>query len=196
MPVSILSQAQNYDHPVAMPITEVTKTENRQLQNIANILASSQKVVIVTGAGISTNCGIPVSFPVHLKVSADSRRISGLSKVSTLSSKPATTKPPPPSQPLTAIVLHPIHVTTIGSNPNPMRVLCRRMSKARIFSMRGSGKTQLVLQFSIGSSRHCVRKSGMKSNTPRQRTVSSEQYETATSLYAVIRKTSTVWSRG
>ncbi|KAL8749447.1 MAG: hypothetical protein Q9199_007674 [Rusavskia elegans] len=42
-----------------MPITEVTKTENRQLQNIANILASSQKVVIVTGAGISTNCGIP-----------------------------------------------------------------------------------------------------------------------------------------
>ncbi|KAL8670003.1 MAG: hypothetical protein Q9168_005435 [Polycauliona sp. 1 TL-2023] len=42
-----------------MPITHVTKTENRQLQNIANILASSQKVVIVTGAGISTNCGIP-----------------------------------------------------------------------------------------------------------------------------------------
>ncbi|KAL9038727.1 MAG: hypothetical protein Q9180_002955 [Flavoplaca navasiana] len=42
-----------------MPITEVTKTENRQLQNIANILAASQKVVIVTGAGISTNCGIP-----------------------------------------------------------------------------------------------------------------------------------------
>lgn len=47
-----------------MPITEVTKTENRQLQNIANILASSQKVVIVTGAGISTNCGIPVSLAV------------------------------------------------------------------------------------------------------------------------------------
>ncbi|KAL8859226.1 MAG: hypothetical protein Q9178_004164 [Gyalolechia marmorata] len=42
-----------------MPITEVTKAENRQLQNIANILASSQKVVIITGAGISTNCGIP-----------------------------------------------------------------------------------------------------------------------------------------
>ncbi|KAL8728777.1 MAG: hypothetical protein Q9166_005155 [cf. Caloplaca sp. 2 TL-2023] len=42
-----------------MPITQVTKKENRQLQNIANILASSQKIVIVTGAGISTNCGIP-----------------------------------------------------------------------------------------------------------------------------------------
>ena len=49
-----------------MPITEVTKAENRQLQNIANILASSQKVVIITGAGISTNCGIPVSFPIAL----------------------------------------------------------------------------------------------------------------------------------
>ncbi|CAO1600245.1 MAG: hypothetical protein LQ349_002675 [Xanthoria aureola] len=42
-----------------MPITVVTKAENRQLQNIANILATSQKMVIVTGAGISTNCGIP-----------------------------------------------------------------------------------------------------------------------------------------
>ncbi|KAL8800876.1 MAG: hypothetical protein Q9182_004850 [Xanthomendoza sp. 2 TL-2023] len=42
-----------------MPITHVTKQEHRQLQNIANILASSQKVVIITGAGISTNCGIP-----------------------------------------------------------------------------------------------------------------------------------------
>ncbi|KAL8818374.1 MAG: hypothetical protein Q9223_002971 [Gallowayella weberi] len=42
-----------------MAITHVTKQEHRQLQNIANILASSQKVVIITGAGISTNCGIP-----------------------------------------------------------------------------------------------------------------------------------------
>ncbi|KAL8688723.1 MAG: hypothetical protein Q9218_005438 [Villophora microphyllina] len=42
-----------------MPIIQVSKDENRQLQNIANILASSKKVVIITGAGISTNCGIP-----------------------------------------------------------------------------------------------------------------------------------------
>ncbi|KAL8711883.1 MAG: hypothetical protein Q9220_003827 [cf. Caloplaca sp. 1 TL-2023] len=42
-----------------MPILQVSKDENRQLQNIANILASSKKVVIVTGAGISTNCGVP-----------------------------------------------------------------------------------------------------------------------------------------
>ncbi|KAL8665738.1 MAG: hypothetical protein Q9202_002048 [Teloschistes flavicans] len=42
-----------------MPIIQVSKDENGQLQNIANILASSRKVVIITGAGISTNCGIP-----------------------------------------------------------------------------------------------------------------------------------------
>ncbi|KAL8638746.1 MAG: hypothetical protein Q9228_004132 [Teloschistes exilis] len=42
-----------------MPIVQVSRDENGQLQHIANILASSRKVVIITGAGISTNCGIP-----------------------------------------------------------------------------------------------------------------------------------------
>lgn len=45
-----------------MPILQVVENENRQLQNIANILASSKKIVMITGAGISTNCGIPVSL--------------------------------------------------------------------------------------------------------------------------------------
>lgn len=45
-----------------MPIDQVGQNENRQLQNIANILASSKRVVVITGAGISTNSGIPVSF--------------------------------------------------------------------------------------------------------------------------------------
>lgn len=44
-----------------MPVVQVSQNENRQLQNIANILASSKKIVMITGAGISTNCGIPVS---------------------------------------------------------------------------------------------------------------------------------------
>ena len=44
-----------------MPILEVTQENNRQLQNIANTLAAAKRVVIFTGAGISTNCGIPVS---------------------------------------------------------------------------------------------------------------------------------------
>ncbi|KAL8935629.1 MAG: hypothetical protein Q9211_004598 [Gyalolechia sp. 1 TL-2023] len=42
-----------------MPIIQVAPDENRKLQNIANILASSKKIVMITGAGISTNCGIP-----------------------------------------------------------------------------------------------------------------------------------------
>lgn len=43
-----------------MAIVEVSEGDNRQLQNIANTLAAAKKVVVVTGAGISTNCGIPV----------------------------------------------------------------------------------------------------------------------------------------
>lgn len=91
-----------------MPITEVTKTENRQLQNIANILASSQKVVIVTGAGISTNCGIPVSLPVPLTNFADRRRISGPSKVFMLLSKPATIRLPRPPPRMLAVASCPV----------------------------------------------------------------------------------------
>lgn len=45
-----------------MPIIEVGRQDNRQLQNIADVLATSKKVVVVTGAGISTSCGIPVSL--------------------------------------------------------------------------------------------------------------------------------------
>ena len=44
-----------------MTILKVDKADNRQLQNVANILAAANKIVVVTGAGISTNCGIPVS---------------------------------------------------------------------------------------------------------------------------------------
>ena len=45
-----------------MPIVEVTRDNNRQLQNVANALAAAKKIVVITGAGISTNCGIPVSM--------------------------------------------------------------------------------------------------------------------------------------
>lgn len=44
-----------------MPIQEVRKDDGPQLKLIANALASSKKIIVVTGAGISTNCGIPVS---------------------------------------------------------------------------------------------------------------------------------------
>ncbi|KAL8795933.1 MAG: hypothetical protein Q9195_001677 [Heterodermia aff. obscurata] len=42
-----------------MTILNVDRDDNRQLQNVANIMAAANKVVVVTGAGISTNCGIP-----------------------------------------------------------------------------------------------------------------------------------------
>lgn len=44
-----------------MPVLEVTQANNVQLQNIANALAAAKKIVVFTGAGISTSCGIPVS---------------------------------------------------------------------------------------------------------------------------------------
>ena len=77
-----------------MAILKIAGDDNRQLQNVANILASSKKVVVFTGAGISTNCGIPVGrqtvqSPVIRKLTF--RRISARRKVSTLLSKPAMT---------------------------------------------------------------------------------------------------------
>lgn len=44
-----------------MPTINVDPGSTTELQDIANILAKSRKVVVITGAGISTNCGIPVS---------------------------------------------------------------------------------------------------------------------------------------
>ncbi|MCJ1478107.1 hypothetical protein MMC13_006783 [Lambiella insularis] len=42
-----------------MAIIEATRDTPHHLQQIADILASAKKVVVFTGAGISTNCGIP-----------------------------------------------------------------------------------------------------------------------------------------
>ncbi|KAI9872326.1 MAG: hypothetical protein M1830_001773 [Pleopsidium flavum] len=42
-----------------MPLINVGPDDRRQLDNIANVLAKSKKIIVVTGAGISTNCGIP-----------------------------------------------------------------------------------------------------------------------------------------
>ncbi|KAL9629896.1 MAG: hypothetical protein Q9164_006672, partial [Protoblastenia rupestris] len=42
-----------------MPIVEISKDYRRGLQDIADTIASAKKIVVVTGAGISTNYGIP-----------------------------------------------------------------------------------------------------------------------------------------
>jgi NAD-dependent SIR2 family protein deacetylase len=44
-----------------MPTINVGPGSDLALQEIADTLGKSRKVVVVTGAGISTNCGIPVS---------------------------------------------------------------------------------------------------------------------------------------
>lgn len=44
-----------------MPLQEVKANNDRALQDIADSLARSHKIVLITGAGISTTCGIPVS---------------------------------------------------------------------------------------------------------------------------------------
>lgn len=46
-----------------MPLLEVSSMDDRQLQDTADLLAKSHKILVITGAGISTSCGIPVHFP-------------------------------------------------------------------------------------------------------------------------------------
>jgi accessory colonization factor AcfC len=48
-------------HQVNMPTINVQPGADLRMQEIADIMGKSKKVVVVTGAGISTNCGIPVS---------------------------------------------------------------------------------------------------------------------------------------
>ena len=49
-----------------MGLREVTVEDERALQEIADALARSHKILLVTGAGISTSCGIPVREPAAL----------------------------------------------------------------------------------------------------------------------------------
>lgn len=67
-----------------MPTIEVGPGSDLELQQIADAMGKSKKVIVVTGAGISTNCGIPVSCPsVHERPHVDVVRISGLKMVCT-----------------------------------------------------------------------------------------------------------------
>jgi NAD-dependent histone deacetylase SIR2 len=45
-----------------MPTTHVEPASAELLQEVANGLLKARKIVVVTGAGISTNSGIPVCF--------------------------------------------------------------------------------------------------------------------------------------
>jgi NAD-dependent SIR2 family protein deacetylase len=69
-----------------MPLQEILSTDDRPLQDIADLLVKSRRVVVITGAGISTSCGIP-----------DFRSKDGL--YSLIPDQPLPT--PPPSAPST-----------------------------------------------------------------------------------------------
>lgn len=43
-----------------MPLEVVTSEDERGLQDVADMIAASHKVLVITGAGISTSIGIPV----------------------------------------------------------------------------------------------------------------------------------------
>lgn len=46
-----------------MPLREITAGDDRALQDVADALVKSHKQLLITGAGISTSCGIPVRVP-------------------------------------------------------------------------------------------------------------------------------------
>ncbi|TDZ19911.1 NAD-dependent histone deacetylase HST3 [Colletotrichum orbiculare MAFF 240422] len=72
-----------------MPTTQVTPTEDALLQGIADALLKARKVVVITGAGISTNSGIP-----------DFRSENGLySLIQAHAASSETDETPPSSQP-------------------------------------------------------------------------------------------------
>jgi hypothetical protein len=63
-----------------MPTISVGPESGLELQEIADAMARSKKVVVVTGAGISTNCGIPVSHHKPACLCAHSfTKVTGLS---------------------------------------------------------------------------------------------------------------------
>lgn len=47
-----------------MPLQEIGAEDERLLQDIADRLAKSHKILVITGAGISTSCGIPVRIEI------------------------------------------------------------------------------------------------------------------------------------
>src|ERR1700761_604679 len=50
-----------------MGLREVAVEDERALQEIADALAASHRILLVTGAGISTSCGIPVRTAVSFR---------------------------------------------------------------------------------------------------------------------------------
>lgn len=72
-----------------MPTVQITPSSSELLQNVADTLGKAKKVVMITGAGISTNSGIPVSDEecCSNQQTLTHSRISALNMASTISSR-------------------------------------------------------------------------------------------------------------
>src|ERR1700709_637331 len=87
-----------------MGLREVTVDDERALQEIADALAGSHKILLVTGAGISTSCGITVCIlpicqvPMDTNSAKDFRSKDGLYNMIPSQNMLPT---PPSSQPST-----------------------------------------------------------------------------------------------
>ncbi|KAL8752552.1 MAG: hypothetical protein Q9184_005689 [Pyrenodesmia sp. 2 TL-2023] len=141
-----------------MPVVQVSQDENRQLQNIANILASSKKIVMITGAGISTNCGIP-----------DFRSADGLyALIQSQYTKASTTLVPPPE---VAVLSHGIeHISSKSQRRKqrlPSNVKGKDMFDVGIW--RDPARTSAFYTF-IGSLRKQI-KNEIKHTTPTHRLI-------------------------
>jgi hypothetical protein len=77
-----------------MAITRVQSKDSHLISSVADVLAAAKKVVVITGAGISTNCGIPVSLmrKVMEPVTDAQSRTSDLKTVSTSLLVPSATR--------------------------------------------------------------------------------------------------------
>ncbi|KIW96354.1 uncharacterized protein Z519_03423 [Cladophialophora bantiana CBS 173.52] len=105
-----------------MGLREVTSDDERALQEIADCLAGSHKILLVTGAGISTSCGIP-----------DFRSKDGLYNMIPGQTMLPT---PPPSEPST-----PTHTRfrdlVVDEEPSSSQSRSRRVSSSPSSRLRG-----------------------------------------------------------
>lgn len=124
-----------------MGIPEVRREDNRQLQNIANTLAAAKKIVVITGAGISTNCGIPVSMILisakssTAHVPQDFRSEEGLYSLIQAKRDAATSKSTPKSAEPRAPLSSRRH-----TNSTPMKQLVQQSAKLPLIPSNMKGK--------------------------------------------------------
>ena len=163
-----------------MTIPEVTPENNRQLQNIANTLAAAKKVIVFTGAGISTNCGIPVSsepfIPLCCLSLITAVRTFGQKRDSTLSYKPNVTLFLIPQLRAMPDAIRPSR--PLPPNQNRYGSRSPTMSKVKISSTANYGKIPSVPLSSILSSHLSARESTKKSKEPHLLIASSRPYAT------------------